>query len=71
MSDEDEAVDLHGDPSYTAWLVSCAAGCVCCDVCWNPPCEGCAAGGVCDMLPCRCDDEPDDYDEGETEAGET
>ncbi len=51
-------------------LATWAQNCRCCPVCWMSPCEACAAGGVCDAIPCRCDDESeydDGYDDGHDE----
>lgn len=42
-----------------------ARGCRCCPQCWSCPCDGCCAGGVCDAMPCRCEDGADDQWEDE------
>jgi hypothetical protein len=42
-----------------AWAQSCR----CCSWCWECPCPACCAGGVCDAMPCRCDDDDDAWDE--------
>lgn len=50
MTDEEEA-------EYQAWLCDIASTCSCCPICWGQPCGGCSAGGICDRIRCRCDDE--------------
>ncbi len=40
------------------WLNDLAASCHSCADCWNVPCEGCMAAGVCDQI-CVCDDDDD------------
>lgn len=39
------------------FLANCARDCNCCGVCWERPCGACQAGGVCDAMPCRCDED--------------
>ena len=45
------------DHEYSMWLAECARTCRCCASCKECPCAGVTAGGVCDALPCDCDDE--------------
>lgn len=54
---------FEDDPEYQRWLTDCASGCLCCPCCWECPCSACTAGGVCDAIPCRCDEERDDLEE--------
>lgn len=49
------------DASYEEFLAGCAMHCRCCCECWQVPCDGCVAGGICDEV-CRCDDD-DIYDD--------
>ena len=37
--------------------------CVCCPICWHCPCDGVMAGGMCDHMPCECDDDHQEEDE--------
>ena len=48
------------------WLAEAARECRCCSQCWQVPCGGCAAGGVCDALECTCErgQEADEEDDG-------
>jgi hypothetical protein len=39
--------------------------CQCCMDCWEYPCAACCAGGVCDAMPCRCDEESSDWNDGD------
>lgn len=55
------------DDGHHRFLVDAAKDCACCGQCADVPCGGCTAGGVCDRLPCRCDDEPVDYYEDDEE----
>lgn len=43
------------DDVMEVWL----SACICCRECNQAPCGGVAQGGVCDQMPCRCED--DDY----------
>lgn len=73
MIDED-AFDLPW-----ALVAELAAKCCCCSCCWECPCPGCCAGGVCDDMPCRQEtselrgderDEDNNYDANDgTEGG--
>ncbi len=54
------------------WLQEIAAKCNCCPECWQVPCGGCMYGGLCDNMPCRCDEHEcndwedlDPYDDAE------
>lgn len=54
--------DQYSPPLHVveAW----AKHCRCCSSCRPYPCDGVAAGGLCDGLDCICDDyDPDDPDE--------
>lgn len=31
--------------------------CRCCPICGDNPCAGVLQGGLCDEMPCRCEDE--------------
>lgn len=44
------------EDSEARHYVALAKECRCCSDCWSLPCEGCAAGGVCDQI-CNCDDD--------------
>lgn len=39
------------------WARECRNGCGV--TCGNRPCDACCAGGICDEMPCECED---DYD---------
>lgn len=39
------------------WLRACS----CCKLCNHGPCDGVAAGSMCDNLPCSCDEDDEDY----------
>lgn len=51
------------DASYQRYILAAARDCRCCQDCSECPCGGCLQGGMCDDLECRCDDEPEDYDD--------
>jgi hypothetical protein len=51
------------DEGEEAWLSALAAECLCCGCCWDKPCGGCQAGGVCDAMPCNRDLRDDDTSE--------
>lgn len=55
MSGNGEALDAE----LERHLVECARSCRACPDCWDVPCGGCTAGGVCDAI-CKCDRD-DDY----------
>lgn len=55
------ALGEDSDSAYQRFLVEAAKDCRCCAGCYQVPCAGCTAGGVCDAMACRCDDEPVDY----------
>lgn len=55
--------DPFFDPTYDHFLTDCASKCRCCSCCWQVPCGGCTAGGVCDAMPCSTDD--DAFDAGD------
>lgn len=42
---------------------SVAPFCDCCPKCQDHPCAGVMAGGLCDMMPCQCEDWDEDEDE--------
>ena len=52
---------VKSDPDYDAWMNQLALECQCCPLCWDVPCDGCMAGGICDAM-CICE-EKYDYDE--------
>ena len=51
------------DDVMEMWLSQCS----CCPECNQTPCGGVVQGGLCDGMPCRCEDEDyldaDDYDD--------
>lgn len=47
--------DMFAPPEFYEAM---AKDCRCCPTCWQVPCDGVCAGGLCDMH-CRCDE--DDY----------
>lgn len=57
---------MTDEPGYDEWLAEAAKGCRCCADCWEVPCGGCQAGGICDNH-CACytdtDRCGDDYSE--------
>jgi hypothetical protein len=56
-------LDPFDDPSYGAFVESCAKECRCCCDCSPGPCAGAMAGGFCDRM-CFCDrDEDEDHDD--------
>ncbi len=57
----DGAAEPLDDPSYQRFLADCAKDCRCCSRCWDKPCAGCTAGGVCDDI-CHCDELEDTDD---------
>ncbi|PZR07103.1 MAG: hypothetical protein DI536_29030 [Archangium gephyra] len=61
----DEALTAHGEAK---WLEGTARRCQSCSRCWDVPCGGCQAGGICDAH-CHCDESsagrPSDEDEDE------
>jgi hypothetical protein len=69
--DTDAAVEaleqLAREEGIANFLARCAKDCKCCARCYERPCGGCCAGGVCDAMRCTCDDEDererDDNDE--------
>lgn len=63
--------DPLDDPGYQEWLEDCAQGCECCPSCWDVPCPGCQAGGMCDRIPCSCDydGEEREWEEDEEDWG--
>lgn len=48
--------DYTDNPEYQQWLEELAKECTCCSVCWDVPCGGCMAGGMCDNM-CICEDD--------------
>ena len=55
------AEDYTNNPEYQQWLQELAEECMCCPICWEVPCGGCMAGGICDeMCICHEEDECDD-----------
>jgi hypothetical protein len=59
----DELLEYPPDDVIEEWARTCR----CCADCWSRPCDGCCAGGVCDAMPCRCHEEPSDWDAQEDE----
>lgn len=51
-------------PKFKKWLEECAKDCKCCSICWDVPCPGCMAGGICDDM-CTCDEHNDEGNEEE------
>ena len=51
-----EIAEPLDDPEYRAWLLQCASNCSCCSRCWESPCSGVLAGGMCDMITCQCEE---------------
>lgn len=49
------------NPKYKRWLEECAKDCHCCPICWDFPCDGVMAGGLCDDM-CICDDYEEESD---------
>lgn len=61
------------DEGFDAWLAEAAKDCRQCSGCCEVPCPACAAGGVCDDMPCRCGDRdgyPDSDFDGLDEVNE-
>lgn len=59
------------DISEKEWIIGAAKDCRCCSRCWECPCGGCLAGGICDDHRCSCDDPHEntfDEDDGEDRA---
>ena len=53
-------MDNYAPPQHVIdeWIKQCN----CCPLCSPCPCDGVAAGGLCDNLPCDCDDEEKVYE---------
>lgn len=46
---------------YTEFVQECIRHCSCCPDCWDVPCDGTMAGGICDHM-CHCGGELDPLD---------
>lgn len=57
---EQEDLERHNEEEREAWYAECTRGCNCCPTCWECPCAGCCAGGICDDMRCTCQDEKRD-----------
>ena len=56
MSQIANEIECADDPEYQQWLEEAAKKCTCCPVCWEVPCDGCLAGGICDNI-CNCEEQ--------------
>ena len=59
---EGKEVDYADNPEYQKWMEELELECECCPVCWDVPCAGCMAGGICDSM-CICGQDGDEDDE--------
>jgi hypothetical protein len=50
---EKHAGEMCWEQNYEKFVEECAKECLCCPECWEVPCGGCLAGGVCDNI-CFC-----------------
>lgn len=53
----------HGIPDDV--VARWAEDCRCCPECHTQPCAGCSQGGICDALPCTCDNCDDWFEHNE------
>lgn len=51
------AEELKADTSEDEFLEAASRECKCCPSCWQHPCAGCCAGGICDEMACCCNPE--------------
>ena len=47
---------------FCQWMEELTLECECCPICWDVPCAGCMAGGICDSM-CICGQDGDEDDE--------